>query len=115
MITLGFQLGIPVKEVDPAFMQVIGRELAAKVTQLFRRRRAAACAGSAPSAAGFWSPCADCKANRPPRRFPRSDPALGARNYVVKCQIPLRSAVLTLEFIPQKQIKAREGHALFEV
>lgn len=44
--------------------------------------------------------------------LPTGHPARRARYNVVECKITTASAILALKFIPQKQIKAREGHAL---
>ena len=110
---LRLQLGIPIKEIHPAFMQMVWRELASHVAQLFRTR---------------LPRCLAQRHARPMQRLgaltqiarrtgrhnvlPTCHSARSTRHNVVKGQLALGTTILTTKFIPQKQIKAREGHAL---
>src|SRR6056297_339549 len=104
----GFQLCIPVEKVHPAFVEVVGRELAPDIAQLLGGGLAgrlaqgksdllhrAGALGQVAAAAGGDDV------------FPAGDAAAGARDDVVEGQVALRAAILAGEFVPQKQVEAR--------
>src|SRR5690606_1472192 len=112
-IWLPLQLDIPVKPVDPARMQIVGRKGAAIVLQLPARRAPRLAIDrhmrllrrAAPLFQVAWrAGSGDI--------FPCRAPAEPARHHMVECQILARPAILAGEAVAQEQVEAREGGML---
>lgn len=110
---LSVKFSIPVEKIEPRVVQIIGRELAPVVSQFFGKglaRRLAQSEAHLPERSGpFGKITATARSDDV---FPTGHPPAGARDHVIKRQITRRATVLARKPIPQKKIKAREGHAL---
>ena len=106
---LFLEFGIPIKEIHPALVKVIRRELPAFVQEYFRTWldgslfQGQGAFAEQPRSFGQIAPGA-CRDDI----FPRGSPAQRARNHMVESQFAGAAAVLASEFIAQEQIEPRK-------
>lgn len=103
ILALRLQFGVPVKEVHPAFVQMVWWEFPAHVQKFLRtgwaRRFAQRHAALAQAFRSFAQVAGRAGSDHV---LPTCDPARRTRHNVIKGQIALGSAILAPEFVPQK-------------
>jgi len=107
---LRLQLAVPVEIVQPAFMQVVRRELPAVIVQVLHRRLEGFLEGD--HAGLFGQPRALFQiAGRAGRDhvFPRGFAPATARDHVVEGQFLAAAAILALKAVAQENVEAGEG------
>lgn len=108
--TLWVQLCIPVKEIHPAFVQIVRREAAAVVVQILDRRPErhvhgphvelfAGLVGFAQVARGAGSD----------HVFPGCQAPFGARDQVIEGEFLFAAAILALELVAKEYVEAGKG------
>lgn len=106
----GLQLGIPVKIVHPAFVQVVGREQPPVIVQVLNRRLERLLRREHARLLGKLAAFSKI-AGRAGRHdiVPRGFAAMGAGNHVIEGQVVPRATILAFELVPKEHVEACEG------